>query len=240
MGAADELDAQLVRRLTDRARSEGLALTGAGSLLQQLTKLLLEAALKCEIDEHLGYAKHAVEGRDGGNSRNGRRPKTVATEVGPVSVAVPCDRHGTFAPAIVPKHARRLSGFDDLVVSLSAKGLTHGEIATHLADTYGTEVSKTTITAITDRVVQGLTEWQARPLDPVYPVVFIDAIHVKIRDGQVANRAIYLALAVTVDGEREILGMWAGDGAEEARPAGFERVRATCVMPDRRLCRWRH
>ncbi|MGR6999419.1 IS256 family transposase [Yinghuangia aomiensis] len=215
--AADELDAQLVRRLTDRARAEGLALTGAGSLLQQLTKLVLEAALEGEIDDHLGYAKHAVEGRDGGNSRNGRRSKTVATEVGPVSVAVPRDRDGTFSPAIVPKHARRLSGVDDLVLSLSAKGLTHGEIAAHLADTYGTEVSKTTITAITDRVVQGLTEWQARPLDPVYPVVFIDAIHVKIRDGQVANRAIYLALAVTVDGEREILGMWAGDGAEGAK-----------------------
>ncbi|WP_345681300.1 transposase, partial [Yinghuangia aomiensis] len=166
MWAADELDAQLVRRLTDRARAEGLALTGAGSLLQQLTKLVLEAALEGEIDDHLGYAKHAVEGRDGGNSRNGRRAKTVATEVGPVSVAVPRDREGTFAPAIVPKHVRRLSGVDDLVLSLSAKGLTHGEIAAHLADTYGTDVSKTTISAITDRVVQGLTEWQARPLDP--------------------------------------------------------------------------
>lgn len=214
---ADEVDAQMIRRLTDRARAEGVQLTGAGSLLQQLTKLVLEAALEGELEDHLGYAKHAVEGRDGGNSRNGRRPKTVVTESGPVDVQVPRDRDGSFAPVIVPKHSRRLAGVEDMILSLSAKGLTHGEISAHLAEVYGAQVSKTTITAITDKISERLTDWQKRPLDSVYPVLFIDALHVKIRDGQVANRAIYVALAVTVDGERDILGLWASDGAEGAK-----------------------
>jgi len=141
----------------------------------------------------------------------------LLTEVGPVDVAVPRDREGTFAPAIVPKRSRRLGGVEDLVISLSAKGLTHGEICAHLAEVYGAEVSKDRITAITDRVMDGMAEWQNRPLDAVYPVVFIDCIHVKIRDGQVANRPIYVALAVTVDGGRDVLGLWAGDGGEGAK-----------------------
>src|SRR6266550_3105170 len=192
-------------------------LLGAGGVLQQLTKRFLEAALEAEMDTHLGYDKHDAAGRNGGNSRNGRRGKTLLTEVGPVDIAVPRDRDGTFTPTIVPKRSRRLGGVEDLVVSLSAKGLTHGEICAHLAEVYGAEVSKDRITAITDRVMDGMAEWQNRPLDPVYPVIFIDAIHVKIRDGQVANRPIYVALAVTVDGGRDILGLWAGDGGEGAK-----------------------
>ncbi|MGW1712473.1 IS256 family transposase [Streptomyces sp. NPDC002156] len=233
----DELDAQLIRRLTDRARSEGLALTGTGGLLQQLTKLVLESALEGELEDHLGYAKHAPEGRDGGNSRNGRRAKTVTTESGPVEVAVPRDRDGSFSPTIVPKHARRLPGVEDLILSLSAKGLTHGEISAHLAEVYGAEISKTTITTITDKISERLAEWQKRPLDEVYPVLFLDALHVKIRDGQVANRAIYIALAVTVDGERDILGLWASDGAEGAKywqrvlaEIKNRGVRDTCIV----------
>jgi putative transposase len=202
---------ELVRRLADRARAEGLQLTGEGGLLAQLTKRVVEAALDGEMDDHLGYGKHDPVGRDGGNSRNGRRGKMVLTEAGPVPLEVPRDRDGSFEPQLVRKRQRRLTGLDDLVISLSAKGLTHGEIAAHLAEIYGAQVSKQTITTITDRVIEGMADWQARPLDAVYPVIFIDAVNVKIRDGNVANRPIYLALAVTVDGTRDILGLWAGE-----------------------------
>src|ERR687885_1852944 len=214
---AEALDPALVARLAAQARSQGVQLLGRGGVLQQLTKRFLEAALEAEMDEHLGYDKHDPAGRNGGNSRNGRRGKTLLTEVGPVDIAVPRDRDATFAPGVVPKRSRRLGGVEDLVVSLSAKGLTHGEICAHLCEVYGAEVSKDRITAITDRVMDGMAEWQSRPLDPVYPVIFIDCIHVKIRDGQVANRPIYVALAVTCDGGRDILGLWAGDGGEGAK-----------------------
>lgn len=207
----DELDRQLVGQLVDRARSQGLRLTGEDGLLAQLTKTIIESAAEGEMDDHLGYAKHDPAGRDGGNSRNGARTKSVLTDIGPVEVAIPRDRDGTFEPQIVRKRQRRLSGLDSLVISLSAKGLTHGEICAHLAEVYGASVSKQTISTITDRVIEGMSEWQTRPLDPVYPVVFIDAINVKIRDGNVANRPIYIALAVTVDGTRDVLGLWAGE-----------------------------
>jgi putative transposase len=186
--AIDAVDEELVRRLTERARAEGLQLAGEGGLLQKLTKLVMESALDGELDDHLGYGKHDPAGRDGGNSRNGRRSKTLLTEAGPVEISVPRDRDASFEPRIVAKRQRRLTGVDDLVISLSAKGLTHGEIAAHLAEVYGAEVSKQTISTITDRVLEGMGEWQNRPLDPVYPVIFIDCVNVKIRDGQVANR----------------------------------------------------
>lgn len=211
------IDQELAQQLVDRAKSEGVKLTGPGGLLGDLTKRVLEAGLEGEMDGHLGYAKHTVEGRDGGNSRNGTRTKTVITDVGPVDIEVPRDRDGTFDPMIVRKHQRRLGGVDDMVLSLSAKGLTTGEISAHLAEVYGASVSKDTVSAITDRVLGEIVEWQSRPLDAVYPVVFIDAIFVKIRDGQVANRPIYVAIGVTVDGERDILGLWAGQGGEGAK-----------------------
>src|SRR3954464_3881369 len=210
-------DEQLVAMLVDRARGDGLKLTGEGGLLQQLTKRVLESALEGEITDHVGYDKHDPAGQNSGNSRNGHRSKTVITDVGPVEVRVPRDVAGSFEPQIVRKRQRRLSGVDDLVLSLSAKGLTHGEIAAHLAEIYGAEVSKQTISTITGKVMDGMAEWQNRPLDRVYPVVFIDAINVKIRDGKVANRPIYVALAVTVEGTRDILGLWAGDGGEGAK-----------------------
>ena len=211
------VDAELVGRLVTQAREQGLQLSGDGGLLQQLTKIVLESALDGEITDHLGYDKHDPAGANSGNSRNGARAKTVLTDVGPVEVEVPRDRQGSFEPAIVRKRQRRLSGVEDLVLSLSAKGLTTGEISAHLAEVYGAEVSKQTISTITDKVMEGMAEWQNRPLDRVYPVVFLDAIHVKIRDGKVANRPIYVALAVTVDGCRDILGLWAGDGGEGAK-----------------------
>jgi transposase-like protein len=182
-----------------------------------VTKLVLENALEGELTDHLGYEAGDPAGRNGGNSRNGTRGKTVLTEVGPVEIGVPRDRDGSFEPRIVRKRQRRLEGVEDLVVSLSAKGLTTGEVQAHLAEVYGAEVSRQTISTITDRILEGMAEWQNRPLDPVYPVLFIDAIQVKIRDGQVANRPVYVVLGVTVDGERDILGLWAGDGGEGAK-----------------------
>jgi putative transposase len=188
LSAADE---QVLRELTERARADGLQLTGEGGLLGRLTKMVIESALEGELDDHLGYGKHDPRGRDGGNSRNGRRAKTVLTDTGPVEISVPRDRDASFEPKIVAKRQRRLTGVDDMVISLPAKGLTHGEI--------------------TDRVMEGMADWQSRPLDSVYAVIFINAINVKIREGQVANRPVYLALGVTVDGERDVLGLWAGE-----------------------------
>jgi transposase-like protein len=215
--AGDGVDDQLVSQVVEQARAAGMQLTGEGGLLQQLTKRVLEAALEGEITDHLGYEKGDPAGNNGGNSRNGLRGKTVLTEVGPVRIEVPRDRDGSFEPRIVRKRQRRLSGVEDMVISLSAKGLTTGEIQAHLSEVYGADVSRQTISTITDKVVEGMTEWQNRPLDPVYPVIFLDAVHVKIRDGKVANRPIYMALAVTVDGNRDILGLWAGDGGEGAK-----------------------
>jgi transposase-like protein len=214
---AAALDPVLVAWLAAQARSQGVALLGRDGLLQQLTKRFLEAALEAEMDEHLGYGKHESDGRNGGNSRNGKRAKTLITEVGPVDIAVPRDREGSFAPQIVAKRQRRFGGVDNLVISLTAKGLTTGEVCAHLAEVYDVTVSKDHISTITERVMDSFADWQSRPLDPIYPVVFIDCIHVKVRDGQVVNRPIYVALAVTADGGKDILGLWAGDGGEGAK-----------------------
>ncbi|MEU1981963.1 IS256 family transposase [Nocardia sp. NPDC019395] len=211
------VDAELVGKLVEQARASGLQLSGEGGLLAQLTKMVVESALEGEITDHLGYDHGDPAGRGTGNSRNGTRSKTVVTDVGPVDIDVPRDREASFEPQIVRKRQRRLNGVENMVLSLSAKGLTHGEISAHLREVYGAEVSKQSISTITDKVIDGMAEWQNRPLDSVYPVIFLDAIHVKIRDGKVANRPIYVALAVTVDGTRDILGLWAGDGGEGAK-----------------------
>src|SRR5687768_5011642 len=163
--AAGGVDAELVARLVEQARAAGLQLTGEGGLLQQLTKRVVEAALDGEISDHLGYDKGDPSGKNGGNSRNGARGKTVLTEVGPVEITVPRDRDGSFEPQIVKKRQRRLTGVEDMVISLSAKGLTTGEIQAHLGEVYGAEVSRQTISTITDKVLEGMAEWQSRPLD---------------------------------------------------------------------------
>jgi putative transposase len=212
-GSLSELAGQLMAR----AEAEGVSLVGPGGLLAGLTKTVLETALEAEMSECLGYEAHDPAGHNSGNSRNGTRTKTVLTDIGPIELDVPRDRAGEFEPVIVPKRRRRLAGVDTMVCSLSAKGLTHGEISAHLAEIYGARVSKETITRITDRVMEGMAAWQSRPLDRVYPVIFVDAIVVKIREGQVANRPIYVAIGVTVDGERDILGLWAGEGGEGAK-----------------------
>jgi len=207
----------LAEQLVAEARASGVSLVGPGGLLAELTKRVLETGLEVEMTEHLGYDKHAVEGRNGANSRNGTRTKTVLTDIGPASIEVPRDRDGTFEPKTVRKRQRRLEGVDAMVISLAAKGLTTGEISAHLAEVYDASVSKETISKITDAVLEEMGEWLARPLDRVYPVVFIDAIHLKVRDGQVANRAFYCAIGVTVEGQRDILGIWASPGAEGAK-----------------------
>jgi transposase-like protein len=148
-------------------------------LLTRLTKVVIESAMEGEMDDHLGYGKHDPAGRNGGNSRNGSRPKTVLTGAGPVEIEVPRDRESSFGPVMVAKRQRRLSGIDDLVISLSAKGLTHGEISAHLAEIYGAQVSKQAISTITDRVVEGMSAWQSRPLDAVYPVMFLDCVNAR-------------------------------------------------------------
>ncbi len=208
---------QFAHALVAQARSEGVELIGPGGLLTGLTKSVLESALEAEISEHLGYEQYDAAGRDGGNSRNGTRNKTVFTEIGPVQIEVPRDRDGTFEPTIVKKRQRRLSGVDQIILSLSARGLTTGEISAHFADVYGATVSKDTISRITDKVLEEMADWRARPLDRIYPVIFIDAIVVKVRDGQVTNRPVYVAIGVSCNGERDILGLWAGDGGEGAK-----------------------
>jgi putative transposase len=214
--SSPELDA--AKELVRLAKEQGLALTGPDGLLKALTKTVLETALNEELTEHLGYDKHDPAGQGSGNIRNGTRAKTVLTDThGPVEIDVPRDRAGTFEPQIVRKRQRRLTGVDEMVLSLYAKGLTTGEISAHFAEFYGASVSKETISRITDKVVDEMQEWAHRPLDEVYAAVFIDAIVVKVRDGQVANRPIYAAIGVTLEGEKDVLGLWAGTGGEGAK-----------------------
>src|SRR4051812_10408147 len=170
------------------------------------------------MTEHLGYEKHDPAGVGADNIRNGTRPKTVLTDnTGHVEIDVPRDRAATFEPQIVKKRQRRLNGVDEIVLSLYAKGLTTGEISAHFAEIYGASVSRETISRITDKVIEEMTAWSHRPLDEVYAAVFIDAIVVKVRDGQVANRPFYAAIGVTLDGDKDILGLWAGTGGEGAK-----------------------
>jgi transposase-like protein len=192
-------------------------LTGPDGLLKALTKTVIETALDEEMAEHLGYDKHDPAGRNHGNSRNGVRSKTVLTDAaGRVEIDVPRDREGSFEPQIVRKRQRRLSDVDEVVLSLYAKGLTTGEISAHFADVYGASVSRETVSRITDRVIEEMQTWWARPLEQLYAAVFIDAIMVKIRDGQVRNRPVYAAIGVDLEGHKDILGMWAGDGDGES------------------------
>jgi len=211
-------EAQAAVELVRLAKEQGLSLTGRDGLLKQLTKTVIETALNEEMTEHLGYEKHDSAGAGAGNIRNGTRAKTVLTEhSGPVEIEAPRDRAGTFEPKIVRKRQRRLDGVDEVVLSLYAKGLTTGEISAHFAEIYGASVSKETVSRITDKVLEEMNDWSARPLEETYAAIFIDAIVVKVRDGQVANRPFYAAIGVTLAGERDILGLWAGTGGEGAK-----------------------
>ena len=204
--------------LVARARDEGVELTGENGLLTGLVRQVLQTGLEVEMTDHLGYERHAAEGRNSGNSRNGMTSKTVTTEVGKVELGVPRDRDGSFDPRTVRKGQLRLDGLSGNIISLYAKGMTTGDIQAHLAEIYDTDISRDTISRITDAVIEGMVGWQNRPLDAIYPVILIDAIVVKIRDGQVANRPIYVAMGVNLNGERDVLGMWVGPtGGEGAK-----------------------
>jgi putative transposase len=216
--AEQSAEQQAAAELVRLAQEQGLSLTGPDGLLKQLTKTVLETALNEEMTEHLGYEKHGPSGAGTGNIRNCTRAKTVLTDTtGPVELDVPRDRAATFEPQIVKKRQRRFSGVDEVLLSLYAKGLTTGEISAHFAEIYGASVSKETISRITDKVIEEMNDWAVRPLDETYAAIFTDAIVVKVRDGQVGNRPFYAAIGVSVTGERDILGLWAGTGGEGAK-----------------------
>ena len=203
--------------LIDRADEGGVALTGPGGFLPEMIKAVLERGLAAELTGHLGYEVGDPAGRGSPNSRNGHTPKTVQTEVGAVPLAVPRDRQATFEPRLVPKGERRLGGLDDMIISLYAGGMTVRDISAHLARTVGTELSHDTISKITDAVLDEVRAWQTRPLEPIYPIVYIDALVVKVRDGsQVRNKAAHIVVGVDLDGIKHVLGIWvaASEGAK--------------------------
>jgi len=206
---------ELVDRLLEGRKPEDLV--GAGGLLEDLTKRLYERALEGEMTAHLGYEKHAPEGRNGGNSRNGKSTKRLKTETGDLELEIPRDREGSFEPMLVTKGQRRLPGFDEKVIALYARGMTTREIQGHLKELYKVEVSPSLISTVTDAVLDDVKAWQGRPLEAVYPIVYLDAIHVKMRTaGHVQTQAVYLALALNLAGEKELLGLWVGE-AEGAK-----------------------
>lgn len=204
----DKLD-QLVEELTKDATAEEL-LKDSG-LLKELKKRLVETALDAELTDHLGYEKHSPDGHGTGNSRNGKSSKRVISGDGEMDIVVPRDRDGSFDPQLVRKRQVRLPGFDEKVLSLYARGMTTRELQDHLEEIYEVEVSPTLISRVTDAVLDDVKAWQNRPLDPVWPIVYLDAIHLKIRtDGRVQNRAVYVALGVNLAGKKELLGLWIG------------------------------
>ena len=215
---------------------------GESGLLKRLTKSLLERAMNAELTAHLGYEKHATAGRGTGNSRNGTsEPKTVTGDFGEIELRTPRDRNGTFEPKIVAKGQTRFTGFDDKILSMYARGMSTRDITTHLEEIYGVEVSPALISQVTDAVMDEVKAWQNRPLDRVYPILYLDALHVKIRNGEsrhVENRAIHVVMGVTMEGIKEVLGLWVGtnEGAAywlhvltEIQGRGVEDVYIACV-----------
>ena len=213
-------------------------LIGENGLLKQLTKLLVEKALDAELTEHLGHDRHESVANASGNTRNGKSKKTLKGEFGELPIEVPRDRHGSFEPQLIPKHQTRWSGFDDKIISLYARGMTVREIQAHLQEMYGTEVSPSLISSVTDAVSEEVKAWQARPLDPIYPIVYLDCIHVKVREGAVRVKAVYLAIGITMNGNKEVLGLWLAqtEGAKfwlqvvtELRNRGVQDIFIACV-----------
>ena len=214
-------------------------LIGETGLLKQLTKALIERAMNAELTHHLGYEKHDPAGYNSGNSRNGTSPKTVKGEFGEIVVETPRDRNGSFEPQIVPKHQTRFDGFDEKILSMYARGMTTREIQGHLQQMYGVEVSPTLISEVTDAVLEEVKAWQNRPLEPVYGIVFLDALYVKMRnEGRVENRAVYVAIGVDLEGRKEVLGLWtsSNEGAKfwlgvltEMKNRGVKDVLIACI-----------
>ena len=208
---------ELLDQLMSRVDEDGVALTGDGGFLPELIKAVLERGMDAELTSHLGYERGDRGGHGSGNSRNGTTPKTVGTEIGDIGLDQPRDRNSTFASALVPKGARRMGGLEDMIISLYAGGMTIRDIQHHLVSTLGTELSHETISKVTEAVAEEVTAWQSRPLEAFYPVIFLDALVVKVRDGaHVANRAAHLAVGVDTDGVKHVLGIWiqATEGAK--------------------------
>jgi putative transposase len=232
------IDAGLLDDVMDRVDAGGLELTGEGGFLPEMIKAVLERGLATELTAHLGYERGDPAGRGSGNSRNGASAKTVASEVGDIDLAVPRDRTGSFEPRLVPKGARRTGGLDEMIISLYAGGMTVRDIGHHLQRTLGTELSHDTISKITDSVLEEVKAWQARPLEEIYPIIYLDALVVKVRDGhQVRNRSAYIAVGVDLDGTKHVLGIWvqASEGAKfwagvcaELRNRGVRDVLIVC------------
>jgi putative transposase len=214
-------------------------LIGETGLLKQLTKALLERAMNAELTQHLGYEKHDPAGYNSGNSRNGTTPKTVQGDFGAMVVETPRDRNGSFEPQILPKHQTRFEGFDDKILSMYARGMTTREIQGHLREMYGVDVSPALVSEVTDAVLDEVKAWQNRPLEPIYGIVFLDAMYVKMRhEGRVENRAVYVALGVDLEGRKEVLGLWTSgnEGAKfwlgvltEMKNRGVRDVLIACV-----------
>lgn len=212
---------------------------GENGLLKQLTKAVLERALEAELADHLGHGKHGPVTNPSGNTRNGKSKKTLKGEFGELRLDIPRDRQGRFEPQLIPKHQTRWTGFDDKIVSLYARGLTVREIQSHLEEMYGTEVSPSLISSVTDAVADEVKAWQSRPLEPVYPIVYLDCIHVKVRDtGAVRVKAVYLAIGINLNGEKEVLGLWIAqtEGAKfwlqvvtELKNRGVQDIFIACV-----------
>jgi transposase-like protein len=207
--AGDGVVQLLADRLVAEARRQAVQLVGPAGLLTALTKQVLETALQAEMQEHL-------EGH-GRNARNGFSTKTVLTNVGEVRIRVPRDRAGTFEPTVIPKYSRRLSGFDEAVLSLYAKGMTTGDISRHLEEVYGCTVSRELVSEVTDTALTGLDRWQSRGLGSFYPVVSVHPVTLKVRDDRVVRRNFYLVIGASVTGERDVLGIWAPPAGRDAR-----------------------
>jgi putative transposase len=213
-------------------------LIGENGLLKQLTKLLVEKALDAELTEHLGHDRHETVANEAGNTRNGKSRKTLKGDFGELPIEVPRDRHGSFEPQLIPKHQTRWNGFDDKIISLYARGMTVREIQSHLQEMYGAEVSPSLISSATDAVSEEVKAWQSRPLDAIYPIVYMDCIHVKVREGAVRVKAVYLAIGITMEGNKEVLGLWLAqtEGAKfwlqvvtELRNRGVQDIFIACV-----------
>ena len=238
MTTAKSLPTDLIDSLlADYKKPEDLI--GEHGLLKQLTKALVERALQAEMIDHLGHDRHETVTNPTGNARNGKSRKTLKGEFGELPIEIPRDREGSFEPQMIPKHQTRWTGFDDKIISLYARGLTVREIQQHLTEMYGAEVSPSLISTVTDGVMDEVKQWQSRPLDAVYPVIYLDCIHVKVRDtGSVRAKAIYLAIGINMEGHKEVLGLWIAqtEGAKfwlsvvtELKNRGVQDIFIACV-----------
>lgn len=226
----------LTSLLADDQKPEDLI--GENGLLKPLTKRLVEKALDAELTTHLGHDRHGAVANASGNTRNGKSKKTLKGEFGHLPIDIPRDRHGTFEPQLIPKHQTRWAGFDDKIISLDARGMTVREIQSHLEEMYGTDISPSVISSVTDAVSEEVKTWQSRPLETLYPIVYLDCIHVKVREGAVRVKAVYLAIGITLNGEKEVLGLWLAqtEGAKfwlqvvtELRNRGVQDIFIACV-----------